>query len=44
MISQPASQDRVAAQTALCRNLENYGDSLSCADPPHLFGLLLRSA
>ncbi len=22
----------------LCRNLENYGNSLSCADPPHLFG------
>jgi threonine dehydrogenase-like Zn-dependent dehydrogenase len=22
----------------LCRNLENYGNSLSCAEPPHLFG------
>ena len=22
----------------LCRNLENYGNSLSCAQPPHLFG------
>jgi len=22
----------------LCRNLENYGNSLSCDDPPHLFG------
>ena len=22
----------------LCRHLENYGNSLSCADPPHLFG------
>jgi threonine dehydrogenase-like Zn-dependent dehydrogenase len=22
----------------LCRNLENYGNSLSCADEPHLFG------
>ena len=22
----------------LCRNLENYGNSLSCAGPPHLFG------
>jgi threonine dehydrogenase-like Zn-dependent dehydrogenase len=22
----------------LCRNLENYGNSLSCAAPPHLFG------
>ncbi len=21
-----------------CRNLENYGNSLSCANPPHLFG------
>jgi L-iditol 2-dehydrogenase len=21
-----------------CRDLENYGNSLSCADPPHLFG------
>ena len=21
-----------------CRNLENYGNSLSCAEPPHLFG------
>lgn len=21
-----------------CRHLENYGNSLSCADPPHLFG------
>jgi L-iditol 2-dehydrogenase len=22
----------------LCRNLENYGNSLTCAEPPHLFG------
>ena len=22
----------------LCRKLENYGNSLSCAEPPHLFG------
>jgi threonine dehydrogenase-like Zn-dependent dehydrogenase len=22
----------------LCRNPENYGNSLSCAEPPHLFG------
>jgi len=22
----------------LCRHLENYGNSLSCAEPPHLFG------
>jgi threonine dehydrogenase-like Zn-dependent dehydrogenase len=22
----------------LCRNLENYGNSMSCAEPPHLFG------
>ena len=22
----------------LCRRLENYGNSLSCAEPPHLFG------
>ncbi|HEY0811959.1 MAG TPA: alcohol dehydrogenase catalytic domain-containing protein [Pseudonocardia sp.] len=22
----------------LCRNLENYGNSLSCDEPPHLFG------
>jgi threonine dehydrogenase-like Zn-dependent dehydrogenase len=22
----------------LCRNLENYGNSLTCAHPPHLFG------
>lgn len=22
----------------LCRQLENYGNSLSCAEPPHLFG------
>jgi threonine dehydrogenase-like Zn-dependent dehydrogenase len=22
----------------LCRDLENYGNSLSCAEPPHLFG------
>ena len=22
----------------LCRNLENYGNSMTCAEPPHLFG------